>query len=213
VLSLWETGNHVAEAARRLYAALSSVHRWRTYYEEFGEEGLLPQRRGRSEWKACSEVFEVLATLVTTSPQDHGYLRTRWSSELLALELKSRLGIEVHATSVRRWLKRLRYGYGRAHPIHCIRDPKKSQRLQAIAEMLAERQLVWNKDTTDHDKNGDQGRTSTGSSIKPIDKIVMSSDCSAPTVYSSTETRVLATNSSADEKSREFRKSTNLSSE
>ncbi len=87
VLSLWETANHVAEAARRLYAALSSGHRWRTYYEEFGEEDLLPQRRGRSEWKACSEVFEVLATLVTTSPQDHGYLRTRWSSELLALEL------------------------------------------------------------------------------------------------------------------------------
>lgn len=131
----------------------------------------------------------------------------------IGVTVKSRLGIEVHSTSVRRWLKRLRYGYRRAHPIHCIRDPKKSQRLQAIAEVLAERQLVWNKDTTDHNKNGDQGRTSTGSSLKPIDKIVMSSDCSAPTLYSSTETRVLTTNSSADEKSREFRKSTSLSSE
>jgi len=138
VLLLWETGNQVAEVARRLYAARSSVHRWRALYEEFGEEGLLSQPRGRSEWKACPEVFEVLATLVKTSPQEHGYLRTRWSSELLALELKSRLGIEVHATSVRRWLKRLGFGYRRAHPTLCIRDPKKSQRMQAIARALAD---------------------------------------------------------------------------
>ncbi len=137
VLLLWETGNHVAEVARRLYAARSSVQRWRALYEEFGEEGLRPLDRGRCEWKACEEVFAALEALVGCSPEDHGYLRSRWSSELLAVELQRQTGIEVHATTVRRWLKRLGFGYRRARPTLCIRDPKKSQRMRAIAQALA----------------------------------------------------------------------------
>lgn len=138
VLLLWETGNHVAEVARQLYAARSSVQRWRARYEEFGEEGLCPQVRGRSEWKACEEVLATLQALVESLPETYGYLRSRWSSELLALELGRHCSIEVHATTVRRWLKRLGFGYRRARPTLCIRDPKKSQRMQAIAHALAD---------------------------------------------------------------------------
>ena len=45
--------------------------------------------------------------------------------------------MQVHATTVRRWLKRLGFGYRRARPTLCIRDPNKAQRLQAIADALA----------------------------------------------------------------------------
>ena len=138
ILLLWETNNWVAEVARRLYAARSSVQRWRALYEEFGEYGLRPLDRGRSEWKACDEVLATLAALVDSSPEDHGYLRSRWSSELLAMELQRQTGIEVHATTVRRWLKRLGFGYRRARPTLCIRDPNKSQRMRAIARALAD---------------------------------------------------------------------------
>ena len=138
VLLLRETGNCVAEVARRLYAARSSVHRWRSLYEEYGEDGLVPEAPGRREWKASEEAFEVLAALVKSSPSEYGYLRSRWSSELLAIELSRQSKTEVHATTVRRWLKRLGYGYRRARPTLCIRDPKKSERMQAIAEALAD---------------------------------------------------------------------------
>ena len=137
ILLLWETGNCVARVARGLYAARSSVQRWRALYEEYGEQGLRPLERGRSEWKANDEVLEALAGLVDSSPRDHGYLRSRWSSELLAIELHQRTGVQVHATTVRRWLKRLGFGYRRARPTLCIRDPNKAQRLQAIADALA----------------------------------------------------------------------------
>ncbi len=136
ILLLWETNNWVAEVARRLCAARSSVQRWRALYEEFGEDGLRPLERGRSEWKACDEVLAALAALIDSSPEDHGYLRSRWSSELLAMELQHQMVIEVHATTVRRWLKRLGFGYRRARPTPCIRDPKKSQRMRAIARAL-----------------------------------------------------------------------------
>ena len=92
----------------------------------------------RSEWKANDKVLESLAALTDSSPRDHGYLRSRWSSELLAIELQRRTGVQVHATTVRRWLKRLGFGYRRARPTLCIRDPNKSQRLEAIADALAD---------------------------------------------------------------------------
>lgn len=138
ILQLWETGNCVARVARGLYAARSSVQRWRALFEEYGEQGLRPLERGRSEWKANDKVLESLAALTDSSPRDHGYLRSRWSSELLAIELQRRTGVQVHATTVRRWLKRLGFGYRRARPTLCIRDPNKSQRLEAIADALAD---------------------------------------------------------------------------
>ena len=138
ILLLWETGNCVARVARGLYAARSSVQRWRALFEEYGEQGLRPLERGRSEWKANDQVLESLAALTDSSPRDHGYLRSRWSSELLAIELQRRTGVQVHATTVRRWLKRLGFGYRRARPTLCIRDPNQSQRLEASAAAVAD---------------------------------------------------------------------------
>ncbi len=136
ILLLWKTGNRVASVARVLCAARSSVQYWRSLYEDYGEQGLVPLRRGRSAWKVSEGVLTALIELLQSTPGDHGYLRSRWSSELLALELHRITGVEVHATTVRRWLKELNYGYRRARPTLCIRDPKKAQRMQAIEHAL-----------------------------------------------------------------------------
>ena len=108
--------------------------------------GLRPLERGRSEWKASDEVREALLALMDSSPSEHGYLRSRWSSELLAIELQRRTGPQVrrsagpqvHATTMRRWLKRFGFGYCRARPTLCIRDQNKLQRLEVIAEALVD---------------------------------------------------------------------------
>jgi transposase len=60
---------------------------------------------------------------VEEDPREFGYLRSRWSSELLALELARRSSVEVHATTVQRWLARLEFGYRRARPTLHRRDP------------------------------------------------------------------------------------------
>jgi transposase len=156
VLQLWETGDDVAEVSRRLCAARSSVYRWRGQFEEFGEQGIAPQVRGRTDWKASDELLEALGTLVRMSPRELGYLRTRWSSELLAVELEKRKDIAVHASTVRRWLRRLAIGWRRARPTLCIRDPRKSQRLRAIARALNDddpRSEVFYVDEADVDLN------------------------------------------------------------
>ena len=79
-----------------------------------------------------------LMGLLDSLPRAHGYLWSRWSSELLAIELHRRTGVQVHATTVRRWLKRLGFGYRRTHPTLRTRDPNKSERMEAIAATLAD---------------------------------------------------------------------------
>ena len=137
VLLLWESGGYVSGVAETLCAARSSVNRWRALYEQYGEDGLRPQARGRSDYKATAAVLKHLTALVEGSPQDYGTVRSRWSSELLAIELSRQLTIQVHATTVRRWLARLQYGWRRARPTLHIRDPRKTERMRAIDQALA----------------------------------------------------------------------------
>ena len=80
----------------------------------------------------------MLESIVREDLRELGYLRSRWSSQLLAMELESRSGVQVHATTVRRWLARLCFRYRRARPTTFRRDPRKAERLAAIEAALAE---------------------------------------------------------------------------
>jgi transposase len=84
-----------------------------------------------------SEVRDTLATLLSASPAKYGYLRSRWSSELLAIEIDKRLGIPIHASTVRRLLPVLGFRYRRARPFLFRRDPRKAERMRAIQDALA----------------------------------------------------------------------------
>jgi transposase len=139
LLHLWESAGDVSQAAHRVRAARSSVYRWQSLFESYGEEGLKPQSRGREDWKATHELLGVLEQLVQTDPRELGYLRSRWSSELLAKELQRRSGVKVHCSTIRRWLSRLEFGYRRARPTLYKRDPRKTERLAAIDAALADK--------------------------------------------------------------------------
>ena len=136
ILALWETGGNLSETARRCHASRNSVRLWKARFESDGEAGLEPLRRGREEWKATTEVLTKLNELVRTDPTTQGYLRSRWSSELLAVELARRGVVDVHATTVRRWLSRICIVWRRARPTLCIADPRKSERMRAIRRAL-----------------------------------------------------------------------------
>jgi transposase len=136
LLHLHESGNNVTAAASAVCAARSSVQAWRSLYEMYGEDGIVPQRRGRVAWKTCDNALSELKVLLERRPGDYGYLRSRWSSELLALVLRTQARIEVHATTIRRWLKRMSFGWRRARPTLFKRDPRKLARMQAIDAAL-----------------------------------------------------------------------------
>lgn len=133
-------GTSVTETAQSVCAARSSVGSWRALYEEYGEDGLKPAPRGRGPWTVTEEVCKALSSLLEKAPDDYGYLRTRWTSELLAQVLKEVHALAIHASTVRRLLPRLGFVWRRARPVLNRRDPRKNERLRAIDEALNARQ-------------------------------------------------------------------------
>lgn len=84
-------GQSVSAVARRLAAARSSAGRWRVLWLSYEEDGLTPCRGGRPVRTMAEPVLTVLRELVATSPRQLGYLRSRWSTELLAQALNRHL--------------------------------------------------------------------------------------------------------------------------
>jgi transposase len=132
-------GKTVSEVARSVCAARSTVQSWRGLYEEYGEAGLEPAPVGRSRWTVTDEVLEQLIQLLEKTPEDYGYLRASWTSELLALELERQLGVSIHASTVRRILPQLGYVWRRTRPILVRRDPNKNSKMRAVRRALQRR--------------------------------------------------------------------------
>lgn len=65
-----------------------------------------------------------------------GYLRSTWTSELLARELARQHRQRIHASTVRRLLRRLGWVWRRARPTLHIRDPRYPARMGTINRAL-----------------------------------------------------------------------------
>ena len=135
ILLLWE-GHCKCHVANLLQAARSSVDDWLSRYETYGEAGLVPERPGPPERTVNDSLRARLLELVEDVPSRYGYHRSRWSSELLALQLARELNVSIHASTVRRLLPKLGIVYNRARPTLCIRDPQKDRKIRAIRRVL-----------------------------------------------------------------------------
>jgi transposase len=117
-------------------AARSSVQSWRDLFLREGESGLMPQRRGPPPTTVTPTLIQQLLALAAQSPRDLGYLRNTWTSELFAKVLARQHRQRIHASTVRRLLRRLGWGWRRARPTLHIRDPRYAVRMGAINRAL-----------------------------------------------------------------------------
>lgn len=136
-LLLLHKGNSVSQVAKVLQASRTSIYAWRERYQQYGEGGLIPERRGRREETVTEGLCAELLKLIQRQPGDYGYLRSRWTSEMLAHQLCAALSVAIHSSTVRRVLPKLGVVWNRARPTLCIKDPKKADRMKAIEKALA----------------------------------------------------------------------------
>lgn len=129
-------GKSRAEVARTLQAARSSVNRWCKWYEEDGIEGLKDSTLGKPPELQGDVICNMLFFLVDCAPEEFGYQRSRWSSELFAKVLWEHAGVKIHSSTLRRWLPDLGIVWRRAAPTLRIKDPHKEEKLAAIREAL-----------------------------------------------------------------------------
>jgi hypothetical protein len=78
-------------------------------------------------------MLAVLLELLQSTPKEQHYLCGRWSSELLAAELRRITYIEAHASTICRWLNQLNYRYRPARPTLCIRGPKRPSECRRLS--------------------------------------------------------------------------------
>jgi len=124
-------------AASEASVARSTAYRTLWRYEEGGLDAIATVEGGRQPYKIGERELETLTELVKKSPQDFGWARSRWSSELLARQLEVETGTGIDASYVRRLLPVLDIVYRRPAPFIRRVDPGKKRKLRAVAKLLA----------------------------------------------------------------------------
>lgn len=124
------------EVAKVVCCDRSSVYRWAARVRHDGLDALRPLPAGRPPTTVNDTLVKCLDSLLGDLPHSFGYVRSRWSSELLAKVLGERFGIKVHPSTIRRLLPRIGWRYRRARPVLLRRDPRKAERLAAVEAAL-----------------------------------------------------------------------------
>jgi len=103
-----------------------------------------------------TDILQVLPLLVQRSPKDFGWLRSRWSTELLSRIINQIFNLTLHSATLHRYLKRAGIAWCRAAPTLKIRDPLYEEKLLAIEQALSEAPAedpVFYQDEVDIDLN------------------------------------------------------------
>jgi putative transposase len=95
-------------------------------------------QRERRETSVAYWLIVVMRWLVSFTPQDFGFFRSRWSCELLALLLRECEGIRLSPETVRRGMHRMEFVWRRPRPVVGPRDPDHSQKLRTIQRLIAQ---------------------------------------------------------------------------
>ncbi|EHI7219677.1 IS630 family transposase [Salmonella enterica] len=149
-------GMTVTDVARLLCAARSSVGRWINWFTLHGVEGLKSLRPGRAPRWPVADILQLLPLLVQRSPKDFGWLRSRWSTELLVLVINRLFDVTLHRSTLHRYLRQADMVWRRAAPMLKIKDPHYEEKRLVIDQALAQEQTahpVFYQDEVDIDLN------------------------------------------------------------
>ncbi len=149
-------GMSVTDVARLLCAARSSIGRWIKWFTLHGVEGLKSLRPGRDPRWSVADILQILPLLIQHSPKDFGWLRSRWSTELLALVINRLFDVKLHRSTLHRYLKQADMVWRRAAPTLKIKDPHYEEKQRVIEQAMAQKQTehpVFYQDEVDIDLN------------------------------------------------------------
>jgi transposase len=137
VLLAMTTCAAVTRAAMQASVARSTAYQTLRRYAEGGLDAIAAVEGGRQPYKVGQREVETLERLILGSPQQFGWARSRWNSELLAKQLELETGTCVHASYIRRLLPLLDVVYRRPGLFIRRLDPRKNYRLRVVRRLLA----------------------------------------------------------------------------
>ncbi|MNZ84270.1 hypothetical protein D3C78_1030190 [compost metagenome] len=97
-------GRSIADVHHLFVAARSTIGRWLRWYRDEGIDALEALPAGGAPVLPIAKLVTLLVLLMQFSPQDVGYQHSRRCTELLAIKINKLMGLNVAASTLRRWL-------------------------------------------------------------------------------------------------------------
>ncbi len=126
---LLHEGRTVTDVHHLTGAARSTIGRWLRWYRDEGIDALEALPAGRAPVLPVAKIVTLLVLLMQFSPQDFGYQRSRWCTELLAIKINRLTGLNMAASTLRRWLPRMGIVWRRPVPTLRIKDPAYQEKM------------------------------------------------------------------------------------
>jgi transposase len=119
-----------------LFCSSSTISRWKRRYEADGVAALLGRPRGRP--RSWVHTWAVLAVrwVLTRTPAQFGFARSRWSCEAVAVVLREDYRVRVGRETVRLWLRSAGLVWRRPRPTIRPEDPDRATKLAALRALL-----------------------------------------------------------------------------
>lgn len=138
IVLLASEGYSPTEISRTLFCSRTTVYAIVRRFIREGQKAFNDRKRRGPVSLVNDRAQELIEELTEERlPTERGWLRSRWSCKLLALELFKERSLVVSQETMRRVLHRLGFRWRRPRPVPPPKDPKeKRKRLEAILKML-----------------------------------------------------------------------------
>lgn len=136
ILLLLDAGHPWATIGAVLFCSASTISRWKRRFEEEGTDAVFGRPRGRQRSGVHVWATLVVRWVLTLSPTDFRFARSRWSCEAAAVVLREDFRVRVGRETVRLWLRSAGLVWRRPRPTIRPKDPDREKKLSALRALL-----------------------------------------------------------------------------
>jgi transposase len=136
ILLLLADGHSWATIAAVLFCSTSTISRWKRRFEAGGADAVFGRPRGRRRSGVHTWAVVVVRWVLTLSPMEFRFARSRWSCEAVAVVLREDYRVRVGRETVRQWLRSAGLVWRRPRPTIRPRDPERKKKLRALRGLL-----------------------------------------------------------------------------
>jgi putative transposase len=136
ILLLLDAGHPWATISAVLFCSASTIGRWKRRFELEGANAVRGRPRGRAKSGIHIWATLVVQWVLTCSPVEFRFARSRWSCEAVAVVLREDYRVRVGRETVRLWLRAEGLVWRRPRPTIRPKDPDREEKLAALRALL-----------------------------------------------------------------------------
>ena len=136
ILLLPDAGHPWATIGAVLFCSMGTISRWKQWSEKGGVDAFFGRPPGRKRSGVHVWAALVVRWVMTLSPTDFRFARSRWSCEAAAVVLREDYRVAVGRETVRLWVRSAGLVWRRPRPVIRPKDPDHEKKLSTLGALL-----------------------------------------------------------------------------